>query len=107
MQATPSSWQLLLDAGANDMGGTLINESISTSAGAQFGQLVGGPVGERKRIYVAYFGGTTEAYVCDQLRAGVTTPCRYEPGVQRTYEEWARHHGAVVLPARAVRLDRP
>jgi transposase len=49
---------------------------------------------------VAYFGGGTEAYVCDQLRAGVTTPCRYEPGVQRTYEEWATHHGAVVLPAR-------
>jgi FO synthase subunit 2 len=32
--------QLLLSAGANDMGGTLINESISTSAGAQHGQLV-------------------------------------------------------------------
>ena len=32
--------QLLLDAGVNDMGGTLINESISTSAGAQYGQLV-------------------------------------------------------------------
>jgi transposase len=50
---------------------------------------------------VAYFGGTTEAYVCDQLRSGVTRPCRYEPGVQRTYEEWAVHHGAVILPARA------
>ncbi|MCE2463189.1 MAG: 5-amino-6-(D-ribitylamino)uracil--L-tyrosine 4-hydroxyphenyl transferase CofH [Dehalococcoidia bacterium] len=32
--------QTLLNAGVNDMGGTLINESISTSAGAQFGQLV-------------------------------------------------------------------
>ncbi len=31
--------QLLLDAGANDLGGTLMNESISTSAGAQHGQL--------------------------------------------------------------------
>ena len=29
----------LLNAGCNDMGGTLINESISTSAGASFGQL--------------------------------------------------------------------
>jgi FO synthase subunit 2 len=29
----------LLTAGANDVGGTLINESISTSAGASFGQL--------------------------------------------------------------------
>jgi 2-iminoacetate synthase ThiH len=31
--------QLLLDCGANDLGGTLMNESISTSAGAQHGQL--------------------------------------------------------------------
>jgi 7,8-didemethyl-8-hydroxy-5-deazariboflavin synthase CofH subunit len=37
----PKVMQLLLDAGANDVGGTLINESISTSAGASFGQLVG------------------------------------------------------------------
>jgi FO synthase subunit 2 len=32
--------QLLLAAGANDFGGTLINESISTAAGAQHGQLL-------------------------------------------------------------------
>ncbi|MCH8025438.1 MAG: 5-amino-6-(D-ribitylamino)uracil--L-tyrosine 4-hydroxyphenyl transferase CofH [Chloroflexi bacterium] len=32
--------QLLLGAGANDFGGTLINESISTAAGAEHGQLV-------------------------------------------------------------------
>ena len=32
--------QLLLNAGVNDMGGTLMNESISTAAGAQYGQLV-------------------------------------------------------------------
>src|ERR671922_1378142 len=37
----PKLAQLLLDAGANDLGGTLINESISTSAGASYGQLVG------------------------------------------------------------------
>jgi FO synthase subunit 2 len=32
--------QLLLSAGVNDFGGTLINESISTAAGAQHGQLM-------------------------------------------------------------------
>ncbi|MBM3941469.1 MAG: 7,8-didemethyl-8-hydroxy-5-deazariboflavin synthase subunit CofH [SAR202 cluster bacterium] len=32
--------QLLLTVGVNDLGGTLINESISTSAGAQHGQLM-------------------------------------------------------------------
>src|SRR5438445_2059408 len=36
----PKLSQVLLTVGANDLGGTLINESISTSAGAQFGQLV-------------------------------------------------------------------
>jgi FO synthase subunit 2 len=36
----PKLSQQLLTAGANDLGGTLINESISTSAGAQYGQLV-------------------------------------------------------------------
>ena len=36
----PRFGQMLLNAGVNDMGGTLINESISTSAGAQYGQLV-------------------------------------------------------------------
>jgi FO synthase subunit 2 len=36
----PRMGQILLDAGANDFGGTLINESISTSAGASFGQLL-------------------------------------------------------------------
>ncbi len=32
--------QLLLNWGANDFGGTLINESISTSAGSEYGQLL-------------------------------------------------------------------
>ena len=32
--------QLLLMWGANDFGGTLINESISTAAGARHGQLL-------------------------------------------------------------------
>ena len=36
----PRMGQILLQAGANDFGGTLINESISTSAGASFGQLL-------------------------------------------------------------------
>lgn len=36
----PKFAQYLLSAGANDAGGTLMNESISTSAGAQYGQLI-------------------------------------------------------------------
>src|SRR5262249_29430586 len=44
----PKMAQYLLTAGANDMGGTLINESISTSAGAAYGQLV--PPAELRRL---------------------------------------------------------
>ena len=47
-----------------------------------------------------YFGGSTELWVPDQLRSAVSRPCRYEPGINRSYQELARHYGAVVLPAR-------
>lgn len=47
-----------------------------------------------------FLGGVPQAVVCDQLKTGVTKPCRYEPGVQRTYEELAIHYGTTVLPAR-------
>lgn len=47
-----------------------------------------------------FLGGVPGALVPDQLKSAVTTPCRYEPGVQRTYEDFAEHYGTVVLPAR-------
>jgi transposase len=49
---------------------------------------------------VEYFGGVPTVWVPDQLRTGVSIPCRYEPGVQRTYAEWAAHYHTVVIPAR-------
>ncbi len=48
----PDVAQHLLTCGANDMGGTLINESISTSAGSAHGQLVPpGELAERTSLY--------------------------------------------------------
>ena len=44
--------QILLNAGANDFGGCLINESISTSAGSQYGQFMR-PVDMRRIIKAA------------------------------------------------------
>jgi hypothetical protein len=38
--------------------------------------------------------------VCDQLKSGVVVPGRYEPGLQRTYEDFAEHYGTAILPAR-------
>jgi len=49
---------------------------------------------------LAYFGGVPELVIPDQLKSGVTRACRYEPGLQRSYEEWSRHVGTTVLPAR-------
>jgi FO synthase subunit 2 len=48
----PRMSQILLDAGVNDFGGTLINESISTSAGANNGQILK-PKNIRKIIHSA------------------------------------------------------
>ena len=49
---------------------------------------------------VEYFGGATTLWVPDQLRSAITRPCRYEPDVNRSYEDLAAHYGAVVIPAR-------
>jgi transposase len=56
-------------------------------------------LGSHERMF-RYFGGVTTAIVCDQLKSGVTVPCRYEPGLQRTFEEFAAHLGTTILPAR-------
>ena len=45
-------------------------------------------------------GGVPKAVVCDNLKAGVTKPSRYEPGINRTYQDLAEHYGFAVLPAR-------
>ena len=49
------------------------------------------------------FGGVTRQIVCDNLKAGVTAACRYEPGISRTYQDMANHYGTAVLPARVRR----
>ena len=48
----------------------------------------------------ATIGGVPKAVVCDNLKAGVTKPSRYEPGINRTYQDLAEHYGFAVLPAR-------
>jgi transposase len=47
-----------------------------------------------------YLGGVPGAVVPDQLRTAVSIPCRYEAGIQRTYQELAEHYGTILLPAR-------
>jgi transposase len=47
-----------------------------------------------------YFGGTTEIWVPDNPRVGVTKASKYEPVLNRTYEDLSGHFGAAVIPAR-------
>jgi transposase len=49
---------------------------------------------------LAFFGGVPEALVPDNLKAGVKSPHRYEPDLNPSYQEFARHYGMAVLPTR-------
>jgi transposase len=52
---------------------------------------------------LAAIGGVPKALVPDNLKAGITKPSRYEPGINRTYQDLADHYGCVVLPARVMK----
>lgn len=47
-----------------------------------------------------FFGGVPEIIVPDNLKAGVTHASRYEPELNRTYQEFAQHYDVAVIPAR-------
>lgn len=49
---------------------------------------------------LSFFRGSPAIFVPDNLRSGVSQPCRYEPLITRSYEECAAHYGAAVIPAR-------
>ena len=64
-------------------------------------------IGAHQRMF-SFFGGCSAILTPDNLKSGITRPCRYEPGVNRTYEEMADHYGAVVIPARVRKpKDKP
>ena len=47
-----------------------------------------------------YLGGVPEVIVPDNLKSGVTNPCRYEPELNPTYRDFAAHYSVSVVPAR-------
>ncbi|HZD91758.1 MAG TPA: IS21 family transposase, partial [Pseudolabrys sp.] len=49
---------------------------------------------------LAFFGGVPRQIVSDNLRAGITRACFYEPQVNRTYADMARHYRTAIVPAR-------
>jgi transposase len=50
-----------------------------------------------------FFDGASRLVVPDNWRAGVKTPCYYEPELNRTYADLAIHYGIGILPARPYR----
>ena len=49
---------------------------------------------------LAAINGVPRQIVSDNLRAGITRACFYEPLVNRTYADMASHYGTAVIPAR-------
>lgn len=49
---------------------------------------------------LGFLGGVPRQIVSDNLRAGITRACFYEPLVNRSYADLAAHYGTAVIPAR-------
>ena len=47
-----------------------------------------------------FFGGVPAQVVSDNLKAGVTRACFYEPSINRTYADMAVHYDTAIVPAR-------
>jgi len=56
-------------------------------------------IGSHQRAF-AYYGGVTELVAHDNLKTGVTSPCRYEPEGNQTYLNLLAHYGTASLPGR-------
>ncbi len=76
-----------------------LGASNYTYAEARWSEGIADWVGAHVNALTA-LGGVPKAVVCDNLKAGVTKPSRYEPAINRTYQDLADHYGFVVLPAR-------
>lgn len=64
------------------------------------GQDLGSWLMAHVHAYQAY-GGVSELTVPDNLKAGVTKACYYDPEFNRSYLELARHYNTTVVPTRA------
>ncbi len=77
----------------------VLGASNYTYAEATLSQKIEDWIGSHVRAF-SYIGGVPEAVVPDNLRSGVSNACSYEPDINPTYNDLARHYQTVVLPAR-------
>jgi transposase len=47
-----------------------------------------------------FIGGVPRLVVPDNLKSGVTRPCRYDPDLNPSYEQLGAHYGVAIMPAR-------
>jgi transposase len=79
-----------------------LGASNYTYAEARWTETLPDWIGAHVNAFTA-IGGVSKALVPDNLKAGITKPSRYEPGINRTYQDLADHYGCVVLPARVMK----
>ena len=77
----------------------VLGASSYTFAEAAWTQTLPDWIGAHIRAF-EFFGGVSEIVVPDNPRTGVAKACRYEPDLNRTYQEMAAHYGVAVVPAR-------
>ena len=76
----------------------VLGASNYTYAEATWTQTLPDWVGAHTRAFA--FFGVPAIIVPDNLRSGVTKACRYEPELNPTYADLARHYDVAVIPAR-------
>ena len=79
-----------------------LGASNYTYAEARWTETLPDWIGAHVNMFAA-IDGVPQALVPDNLKAGITKPSRYEPGINRTYQDLADHYGCVVLPTRIVK----
>lgn len=50
---------------------------------------------------LSFYGGVPKAIVSDNLKSAVTRASKYEPEINRTFKDFARHYGCVINPTRS------
>lgn len=75
-----------------------LGASSYTYAEATYSQAEADWLMSHVRMY-EYFQGVPEIHVPDNLASGVTKPCRYDPQINRSYQELIHYYGSCVIPA--------
>ncbi len=77
----------------------VLGASNYTFAEATMTQGLADWIGSHVRAF-EFFDGVPEIVVPDNLKSGVTKPCRYDPDINPSYADLASHYNVAVIPAR-------